>query len=88
MLPEERVSVVETATVQQREKRVEAVIEVPEIKPEQSVKQVVTLPQAEREIEDDWFVLLDAPTREPSFVPPGIVDPLRSPYKLIVSFSA
>ncbi|KAI3360936.1 hypothetical protein L3Q82_013144, partial [Scortum barcoo] len=68
--PEERVSVVEVTAIEQREKRVEAVVEDTEIKRVPSEKQVVALPQAVREIEDDWFVLLDVPTREPSFVPP------------------
>lgn len=73
MSPEERVSLVEITTIEWREKRVEIMAEDTEIKV-LSEKQVVALPQAVREIEDDWFVLLDVPTREPSYVPPGIVD--------------
>lgn len=86
--PEERVSLVEITTVVRREKRVEVVVQDTEIKQVLSEKQVAALPQAVREIEDDWYVLLDVPTREPSYVPPGIVDSPSSPYKLILSFLA
>lgn len=72
MFPEERVSPVEMTTVERREKRVEAVVEDAEMKQVLREKQVVVLPQAEREIEDDWYVLPDVPTRKSSFVPPGI----------------
>uniref|UniRef100_A0A3Q3IH89 SAB domain-containing protein n=1 Tax=Monopterus albus TaxID=43700 RepID=A0A3Q3IH89_MONAL len=68
--PEERVSVVEITAVERRERRVEVVIEDGEIKPELREKQVVALPQAVKEREEDWFVLLDVPIREPAFVPP------------------
>ncbi|XP_041798225.1 uncharacterized protein LOC121610272 isoform X2 [Chelmon rostratus] len=68
--PEERVSQVEMTTVERREKRMEFVVEDTEMKQELREKHVVAVPQAVREIDDDWFVLLDAPTREPSFVPP------------------
>ncbi|XP_018543577.2 uncharacterized protein LOC108890900 isoform X12 [Lates calcarifer] len=71
--PEERISVIEVATIEQREKRVEFVVEDREIKQELIEKPVVAPPQAVREIEDDWFVLLDVPVREPSFVPPVTV---------------
>lgn len=84
MSPEERVSLVEITAVDRREKRVEVVIEDTDIKRVLSEKQVVALPQAVREIEDDWFVLLDVPTREPSFVPPGIVEFPSTPYELIL----
>ncbi|XP_039662866.1 titin-like isoform X8 [Perca fluviatilis] len=67
--PEEHVFLVEITTIEQREKRVEILAEDREIKV-LSEKQVIALPQAVREIEDDWFVLLDVPTREPSYVPP------------------
>ncbi|XP_071325089.1 uncharacterized protein [Trachinotus anak] len=70
VLPEEFVSVVQVATIERREKRVEVVVEDTEIKQEQSEKREVALPQAVKEIEDDWFVLFDLPIREPSFVPP------------------
>ncbi|XP_022617645.1 uncharacterized protein LOC111234028 isoform X1 [Seriola dumerili] len=68
--PEEFVSVIQVATTEQREKRVEVVVEDAEIKQKLSEKREVALPQAVREIEDDWFMLLDRPIREPSFVPP------------------
>ncbi|XP_026226577.1 uncharacterized protein LOC113169408 isoform X3 [Anabas testudineus] len=61
---EERVSVVEMTAVEQREKRVEVVMKDTEIKQELSDKQVVTPPQAVKDIGDDWFVLLDV--RDPS----------------------
>lgn len=86
MSPEERVSLVETTTIERIEKRVEVVVATTEIKKYLSEKQEVVLPQAVREIEDDWFVLLDVATREPSFVPPGIVGFPYSPYKLILQF--
>ncbi|XP_070821751.1 uncharacterized protein [Chaetodon trifascialis] len=69
--PEERVSQVEMATVEWRERRIEVVVEDTEVKLRE--KEVVGVPQAVRETDDDWFVLLDAPTREPSFVPPVTV---------------
>lgn len=72
VLPEERISPVAMTAVEWREEIVEAVAEDAEMKQVQREKQVVDLPQAERRMEDDWFRLLDLPTREPSFVPPGI----------------
>lgn len=74
MSPEERVSLVEMTTVERREKRAVFVMGDIEMKQVPSEKRAVALPQAVREIEDDWFVLLDVPTREPSYVPPGIVN--------------
>lgn len=71
MSTDERVSPIEMTAVEQREKRVEVVVEDTEIKQELSEMQVVTLSQAAKEIEDDWFVLLDVPIREPSSVPAG-----------------
>ncbi|XP_027142927.1 uncharacterized protein LOC104925498 isoform X1 [Larimichthys crocea] len=68
--PEERVSLVEMTTVERREKRAVFVMGDIEMKQVPSEKRAVALPQAVREIEDDWFVLLDVPTREPSYVPP------------------
>lgn len=72
--PEEHVSLTEVATIEQREERVEVVVEDAEIKQELSEKQVEALPQALKEIEDDWFMLLDVTIREPSFVPPGMAN--------------
>lgn len=71
MSAEERVSVVEMTAVEQREKRVEVVMKDTEIKQELSDKQVVTPPQAVKDIGDDWFVLLDV--RDPSS--PGTATP-------------
>lgn len=65
---EERDSLADITTVEQREKRVEVVIEDTDIKQELIDKRVVTLPQA---VKDDWFVLLDVPITESSPVPPG-----------------
>ncbi|XP_034553554.1 titin-like [Notolabrus celidotus] len=68
--PEGRVSVVEITTVERRERRLEVVVEEVEVTEAQSEKQVVTLPQTVRLIEDDWFLLLEGLTKEPSYVPP------------------
>ncbi|XP_031708481.1 uncharacterized protein LOC116386431 isoform X6 [Anarrhichthys ocellatus] len=65
---EELVSLVRIAADEEGEKRVESMAADTEIK--RVLSEVVALPQAAREIEDDWFVLLDVPTREPSYVPP------------------
>lgn len=86
MSPEERVPVAEITTVEQTEKRAEVVVEVTKMKQVLSEKQVVALPQAEREIEDDWFWLLDVPIREPTFVPPGNLDFPINHCKFILSF--
>lgn len=86
MSPEERVSLVETTTIERIEKRVEVVVATTEKEKDLSEKQEVVLPQAVREIDDDWFVLLDVAARESSFVPPGIVRFPYSLYKLILQF--
>ncbi|XP_035020392.2 uncharacterized protein LOC118114199 isoform X5 [Hippoglossus stenolepis] len=67
--PEERVSLVEITTVEQRETRVEVVVEDTQIKRELSETGIVARPQAVKEIEDDWFILLNVPIREAAFVP-------------------
>ncbi|XP_068999114.1 uncharacterized protein [Embiotoca jacksoni] len=67
--PEEHVSRIELA-VEQREKRAEVLIEDTAVRQMLSENQPVALPQGVKETEDDWFVLLDVPIREPSFVPP------------------
>lgn len=72
MFPEELVSLVEMTTVEWRERRVEAAVEDADMKQVLRDKQVVVPPQGETEIEDDWFVQLDVPTRKSSFAPPGI----------------
>lgn len=56
-------------TMGQKERLI--VIEDVKIKQELSEKQVVAPSQASKAIEDDWFVLLDASIREPSFIPSG-----------------
>lgn len=71
MSPEERVALVKITTIERSEKKV--VVE--EIKQVLGEKQVVALPQAVREVEDDWFVLLDVAARETSYYHiPGMVD--------------
>ena len=55
--------VVEEAVVQKEEKKL-SIKSIPELKISQPV----------RKRDDDWFVLLDVPVREPSFVPPGIAN--------------
>ncbi|KAF7665728.1 hypothetical protein LDENG_00132620 [Lucifuga dentata] len=61
--PEEHVSLVEMTIVEQREKRMEVVVDETKIE----------LPQPMRETEDDWFVLFDILPRKPSFVAPVTV---------------
>lgn len=72
--PGQFVSVIQVATVEQREKRVAVVVEDAEVKQELIKKRVTAVPQVVREIEDDWFILLDLPIRQPTYVPPGITD--------------
>nr|XP_046256671.1 uncharacterized protein LOC124065372 isoform X14 [Scatophagus argus] len=72
--PEEHVALVEVTTVERREEAVEVVVEDTDMKQVQSEQKVDVLPQGVREIEDDWFVLLDVSPREPSFVPPVTTD--------------
>ncbi|XP_029360050.1 titin homolog isoform X2 [Echeneis naucrates] len=71
--PEEFVPPIQVGSIEQREKRLEVVVEDKEMKQELVEKRVLALPQAVREVEDDWFVLLDLPIREPAFVPPVTV---------------
>ncbi|XP_058503645.1 uncharacterized protein LOC131471230 isoform X5 [Solea solea] len=70
--PRERGSLTEITAIEQRDKRVEILEEHTEMKQQWS-EQTVALPQAEREIDDDWFVLLDVSIRETRFVPPVTV---------------
>lgn len=72
MFSEEPVSLVKVRTAEQREDRLESVVEEAERKPLLQEQQEVVLLQSERNIDDDWFVLLDVPIREASYVPPGI----------------
>ncbi|XP_035485046.1 uncharacterized protein LOC118302716 isoform X8 [Scophthalmus maximus] len=66
--PQERVSLIEIATVELRGKRSEVVVDNTDVKQVPGEKQVA-LPQAGKPREDDWFGLLDVPIREPAFVP-------------------
>ncbi|KAG7242152.1 hypothetical protein INR49_024198, partial [Caranx melampygus] len=68
--PGEFVSVIQVATMERSEKRVAVTVEDAEVKKELSEKRVAAVPQAVKEIEDDWFVLLDLAIRETSYVPP------------------
>lgn len=66
---------IEVTALEQRERRVDILVEGADAKQ--------TLPEREgvggKEREDGWFVLLDVPIRQPSFVAPGRADfPLRS----------
>lgn len=79
---EERVSLAESASIELREEGADVAVGETEVKEVLRETQVVFVPQAERQIEDDWFVLLDVPPREPSFVPPGIES--SSPYRLLL----
>lgn len=71
--PQERVSLIEIATVELRGKRSEVVVDNTDVKQVPGEKQVA-LPQAGKPREDDWFGLLDVPIREPAFVPQGIAN--------------
>ncbi|XP_030605420.1 titin-like isoform X3 [Archocentrus centrarchus] len=64
---EERVSLIEGTAVEQKERRVDLLVE--DAKQMLTEKQVVAQTVRER---DDWFLLLDVPVREPSFVPPVV----------------
>ncbi|XP_040901227.1 uncharacterized protein LOC121186532 isoform X11 [Toxotes jaculatrix] len=59
--PEKRVSLIKVAAIEQWETRVQVGV--------LGEKRVEAPPRAVKEIEDDWFVLMDVPMREPSFVP-------------------
>ena len=61
----------EVNVIERREERREVVTEEREIPQEQARPEMIH-PQPVREMEDDWFVLLDVIPREPSYVPPGI----------------
>ncbi|XP_033983708.1 uncharacterized protein LOC117480474 isoform X6 [Trematomus bernacchii] len=61
--PEQRVALVKITAIERSEKKVVG----EEIKQVFAEKQVVALPQAVREVEDDWFVLLDVAARETSY---------------------
>lgn len=65
-------SLVKVRTVEQREERLESVVEEAERKLWPQERQEVVLLPSERNVDDDWLVLLDVPIREASYVPPGI----------------
>ncbi|XP_054636954.1 uncharacterized protein LOC129184736 [Dunckerocampus dactyliophorus] len=69
------VSLADMTEVEMRDKPLAiGVVEETEIKDDLSLREVTMLSQGIREIQDDWFLLLDVPTRETQFVPPGIAD--------------
>ncbi|KAM3614095.1 uncharacterized protein V6R79_010151 [Siganus canaliculatus] len=63
--PPERISLVQATAVETTDKVMELVLEDTESKQVPSERRVLVVPQAVREIEDDWFVLLDVPARPP-----------------------
>lgn len=71
-------SLVKVGTVEQREERLESVVEEAERKLWlQELQEAVVLP-SERNVDDDWFVLLDVPIREAYYAPPGILHSLQA----------
>ncbi|XP_019728383.1 uncharacterized protein LOC109517586 isoform X5 [Hippocampus comes] len=56
--------------VEMRDDPVDVLIKETEIKEDLSQNEVTMLSPSFREIDDDWFLLLDVPTRELQFVPP------------------
>ncbi|KAM9852266.1 uncharacterized protein ACBR49_005367 isoform 2-T2 [Aulostomus maculatus] len=68
----EGVSVVEETAVEQQEKQA-AVVVVEESQIKEKQEEFIALPQARKEIQDDWYLRLDVPRRELSFVPPVVV---------------
>ncbi|TNN78450.1 Protein 4.1 [Liparis tanakae] len=71
--PEELLSLVRITADEEGEHRGEIMAAGTEIQHVPSEEQVVAPPPAAGERDDDWFVLLDVPTREPSYVPPVTV---------------
>ncbi|XP_061144297.1 uncharacterized protein LOC133160560 isoform X2 [Syngnathus typhle] len=65
------VSTKEDVTVDMRYEPVDVVvIEEPKINEDLSVNEVTKMSRGGREIDDDWFLLLDVVSKEPQFVPP------------------
>lgn len=60
--------------LEQRERRVDILVEGADAKQMLPEREGVALLQDVKEREDDWFVLLDVPIRQPSFVAPGRAD--------------
>ncbi|XP_051922260.1 uncharacterized protein LOC127601230 isoform X5 [Hippocampus zosterae] len=56
--------------VEMRDEPEDVLVKETEIKEDLSQNEVTMLSQSFREIDDDWFLLLDVPTRELQFVPP------------------
>lgn len=79
---EERASLIEVTAVEQKERRVEILVEDADAKQMLIEKEVVA--QGVREREDDWFLLLDVPVREPSFVAGTAHFPSRSSCFLVL----
>ncbi|XP_012780129.2 uncharacterized protein LOC101474537 isoform X6 [Maylandia zebra] len=69
--PEERASLIEVTALEQRERRVDILVEGADAKQMLPEREGVALLQDVKEREDDWFVLLDVPIRQPSFVAPA-----------------
>lgn len=70
---------IEVTALEQRERRVDILLEGAAAKQTLPEREGVAFLQDAKEQEDDWFVLLDVPIRQPSFVAPGRADfPLRS----------
>ncbi|XP_068614416.1 uncharacterized protein [Brachionichthys hirsutus] len=75
--PGEPVPSVGTTAAARKEKRVDVVVEDREMKQKQGEKEVAFLSLAAREIEDEWFALLDVAPRETSCVPPAVAQPVE-----------
>ncbi|KAL3980882.1 ubiquitin carboxyl-terminal hydrolase 5/13 [Sarotherodon galilaeus] len=69
--PEERASMIEVTALEQRERRVDILVEGADAKQTLPEREGVALLQDAKEREDDWFVPLDVPIRQPSFVAPA-----------------
>ncbi|XP_042079710.1 uncharacterized protein LOC102295024 isoform X6 [Haplochromis burtoni] len=69
--PEERASLIEVTALEQRERRFDILVEGADAKQMLPEREGVALLQDVKEREDDWFVLLDVPIRQPSFVAPA-----------------
>ncbi|XP_068180211.1 uncharacterized protein [Antennarius striatus] len=75
--PDERVLSVEVTTTARKEKRVDVVVEDTDIKQVSGEKEVVIPSLSVREIEDEWFVLLDVVPRETSYVSQVVAQPVE-----------
>ncbi|XP_045074748.1 LOW QUALITY PROTEIN: uncharacterized protein LOC121555567 [Coregonus clupeaformis] len=76
-------SMVKVMTVEQREETTVTVVE--EMELQQEERHLEQKPsQSQREVEDDWFVLLDVVPREPSVIPSGISLLWKSVFRYIL----